>query len=200
MDRKKLSRAIGEIDPRFVSEAMVFETATVSRPENVFRRFWRERRVAACICLVLVAASVTFATAFAADAAFRKTVNSVLFPLYTSRDVKEIDEGHRTGNFDVQDTLFTFLDRFNREEMIAGLTAPKDHGYHYAMLSDRSGVVQTVVECNRSDYRLLVTMKLKPYRHTTGLWQVVSYQVIELQTAKTMLSEMKPYVSEVAPN
>lgn len=145
-------------------------------------------------------ASVTFTTAFAADAAFRQTINSVLFPLYTSREVKEIDEGHRTGAFDVQDTLFTFLDRFNREEMITGLTAKKNQGYHYAMLSDGSGVVQAVVECNRSDYRLLVTMKLKPYRHTTGLWQVVSYQAVELQTAKTMLSEMKPYSSEASRN
>ena len=66
------------------------------------------------------------------------------------------------------------------------------------MLSDRSGLIKAIVDCNRPDYKLLVTMERKPYKETTGLWQVVSYQVISSEIAKKTVSEMRPYVPDAA--
>ena len=198
MNREKLSQAIGEIDSRYVSEAMKPKAAVKYKFQNRLIWFWKERRIAACVCITLLALSVTFSTAFAASATFRQAIISIFFPVYSSSDIKRIDEGHMTGSFDKEDTLFTFLDKFNSEKMGAGLTAKKDHGYHYTFLSDCGNTVKAVVDCNRSDYKLLVTMRLKPFQNTTGLWQVISYQIIGSDTAKTILSKSQPGSSDAS--
>ncbi|HEX2985351.1 MAG TPA: hypothetical protein VHO71_00890 [Caproiciproducens sp.] len=189
MNREKLSQAIGEIDLRYVGEAMAPRASVNRKAPHSLPRFWKERRVAACICIVLLALSITFGTAFAASPAFRQTIISVFFPAYTGNEIQQIDEGHMTGSFDKEDVLSTFLDKFNNQKMEAGLTVKKDHGYHYTLLPDQNGTTSAIVDCNRSDHKLLVTMKLKPYLNTTGLWQVTSYQVIDSKTAKAMLSK-----------
>lgn len=187
MNREKLSQAIGAIDSRYISEAMKPKTVAVHKFRNRLICFWEERRVAACVCIALLVLSTTFSTAFAASTSFRQTIISVFFPTYSNSEIKQIDEGHRTGSFDKEDTLFTFLNKFNNEKMENGLTVKKDKGYHYTLLPGQKNTVKAIVDCNRSDYKLLITMELKPYGDTTGLWQVMSYQVIDSKTAESML-------------
>lgn len=187
MNREKLSQAIGAIDTRYIIEAAEAKTTAVRQPQNGLARFWKERRVAACICIAVLALSATFCTAFAASASFRKTVISVFFPAYSNSELKEIDEGHRTGSFDREDTLFTFLDQFNDKKMEGGLTAKKSTGYHYTFLPEQNGTVKAIVDCSHPDCKLLVLMKRKPYKGTTGLWQVTAYQIIDSETAESLL-------------
>ena len=56
--------------------------------------------------------------------------------------------------------------------------AENNAGYAYSMLSDSPDTIMVVVECNISNYKLLVTMEKLDYVETTGIWQVVSYQKI----------------------
>lgn len=187
MNREKLSQAIGAIDSRYISEAMNPKAAAVHKGRNNLYWFWEERRVTACVCMALVVLLTTFSTAFAASTPFRQTIISIFSPAYSNSEIKQIDEGHRTGSFDKEDTLFTFLDEFNNKKMGAGLTAKKDKGYHYTFLPKQNDTVKAVVDCNNPDYKLLIMMKLKPYAGTAGLWQVTAYQIIDSKTAKSLL-------------
>lgn len=91
------------------------------------------------------------------------------------------------------DTLLSFLDKFNHEKMERGLLAKLDNGYKYSLLADSKDKILSVVDCNLAEYKLVVTMKKKAYEDTTGIWQVVSYQVIDMKAANEMLSELPEY-------
>lgn len=93
----------------------------------------------------------SFGTACAVSADFRQAVISFLFPTYTENQLCEIDDGHRTGSFSMEDTLFIFLEKFNSE-----------HVEH-------------------------VVMERNDYKETTGLWQVIAYQILDSEIANEMI-------------
>ena len=103
-------------------------------------------------------------------------------------------DGHMTGSFDEVDTLLSFLDRFNAEKMEFGVLAENNAGYTYSMLSDSPDTIMAVVECNISNYKILVTMEKLDYEETTGIWQVVSYQMITNKAASEVLERVPEYV------
>lgn len=96
----------------------------------------------------MLIAIFSFGTAFAVSADFRQAVISFLFPTYTENQLHEIDEGHRTGSFSMEDTLFTFLEKFNSENVV---------------------------------------MERNDYKETTGLWQVIAYQILDSEIANEMI-------------
>lgn len=118
---------------------------------------------------------------------FRQAVVSFLFPAYTDDRLHEIDEGHRTGSFSMEDTLFTFLERFNGEGMADVEAVKNDDGFEYVVLDGGDGAVNAVVDCTEPDYKLLVVMERVEYKDTTGLWQVTGYQIIDAEEADEML-------------
>lgn len=198
MKKETLSRAVGKIAPCYVGEALEFVYAPGRGPGEARPGFRVRRRAAVCAGAALLAAVLVFGTAFAADASFRRAVVSVLFPRYSESKLREIDGGRGTGSFDAEDVLCTFLDRFNSERMEPGLSAEKQGGYRYSLLSEGSGTAEAIVDCNRSDYKLLVTLKREPYRNTVGLWQTVSYRVLDSAAAESMREKGKPYVPDAA--
>lgn len=90
----------------------------------------------------------SFGTACAVSADFRQAVISFLFPTYTENQLCEIDDGHRTGSFSMEDTLFIFLEKFNSEHVV---------------------------------------MERNDYKETTGLWQVIAYQILDSEIANEMI-------------
>ncbi len=212
MKREKISGIIGEMDMDFIQEALMYKPFTASKnqkPENPknqkgqrFRNFWQFHRSAACACLVLLATTFSFTTAFAASESFRHAVISIFYPLYSDGEIKELEDGHRTSSFDERDVLLTFLDRFNAEKMEDGISAKYDSGYAYILVSNTEipdgclDCILAVVQSSQTDYQLLVTMVKKPFEETTGIWQVVSYQVITSKKAEGILEEMPVYVPE----
>lgn len=212
MKREKISEIIGEIDVNFIQEALMHEsTETIEAfpvQENQKQKnqkgqglkyFWQFHRTAACACLVILATAFSFTTAFAASESFRQAVISIFYPLYSDGEIKELDDGHRTSSFDERDMLLTFLDRFNAEKMENGILAKYESGYAYTLVSSNEipkgciNCILAVVESSREDYRLLVTMEKIPYEKTTGIWQIVSYQVITEERADEILGEMPVY-------
>lgn len=202
MRREKISQALEQIDFNFVQEALEKEEAARTNKQGFAARFWQFHRFAACACTALAIAAFSFTTAFAASESFRQAVISIFYPLYSDSEIKELEEGHRTGSFDLRDTLLTFLSRFNAEEMEAGISAKYEQGYVYVLVENSAvpeGSLESilaVVESSREDYRLLITMEKKPYEESAGIWQVVSYQVVSAKRAGEILSEMPVYVPE----
>lgn len=96
----------------------------------------------------MLIAIFSFGTACAVSADFRQAVISFLFPTYTENQLHEIDEGHRTGSFSMEDTLFTFLEKFNSENVV---------------------------------------MERNDYKETTGLCQVIAYQILDSEIANEMI-------------
>ena len=164
MNAKLFSEAMGEIGDAYIMEAM----------EDQRRQpfFGGSRRLAACLAAMVLALS--FGTALAVSADLRQAVIQVLFPVYGEEQLHEIDEGHRTGSFSLEDTLFTFLERFNSEDMADGVTVKKEDGFAYILLPGGEGTAQAVVECTDTAHRLLVIMERQAYEGTTGLWQVTA--------------------------
>jgi hypothetical protein len=197
MTRADISQAISQIDPIYIQEAMeAHETVsnrTVKRPTQ---RLYKVSKLAACLCIGLLAASLITAAAFAET--FREAVISLLYPLYASDEIIELDNGHRTGSFDEQDTLLSFLDRFNGEKMEFGVQAENDEGYTYSLLSNSPDSILAVVQCNISNYKLLVTLERLEYQETTGIWQVVSYQMITSEAALELMESVSEYVPDDA--
>ncbi len=185
MNKEKLSQAVGAIDTRYIAEAAEPVPAAVLHVRP--KRFLGKHRAAACLCIALLTVFAAFSTALAASEPLRSAVIAVFMPSYSGSEIKQIDEGHKTGSFDKEDVLFTFLDKFNNEKMEPGLEARKDGGYHYKFLPDEGSPEKAVVDCSQPDKKLLVTMELKPYSGTAGLWQVTSYQVISSKAAQAMV-------------
>lgn len=192
MKRANISQAISQIDLNYIKEAMEAENILSGKKRGHW--FYGAYRMVACIGIAFVVASLAVVTAFAASESFREIVISLLYPIYSSDEIKELDNGHMTGSFDETDTLLSFLDRFNAEKMEFGVEAENNAGYVYSMLSDSSDTIMALVECNISNYMILVTMEKLDYEETTGIWQVVSYQMITTEAASEVLESVPEYV------
>lgn len=169
MREQRLLQLLGEIDERYITESLPPEAARQLRLPT-----W-----AACLCMTLLTAALLFGAAVAVSADFREAVRTLLFPVYSENTLHEIDQGHRTGSFDRTDTLLTFLDRFNREGLEPAVQVKQENGFAYEILSESEDQAEILVECKNPKQALIVNMVLLPYEETTGLWQVVSYQVTE---------------------
>ena len=192
MKRANISQAISQIDLNYIKEAMEAENILSGKKRGHW--FYGAYRMVACIGIAFVVASLAVVTAFAASESFRETVISLLYPIYSSDEIKELDNGHMTGSFDETDTLLSFLDRFNAEKMEFGVEAENNAGYVYSMLSDSSDTIMALVECNISNYMILVIMEKLDYEETTGIWQVVSYQMVTDEAALEVMERVPEYV------
>lgn len=194
MSRADISQAISGIDLIYINEAMEADNRLSGGQKKSGYPFRGVNRLAACIGMAFVLVSLTAVTAFAASESFREAVISLLYPIYSSDEIKELDNGHMAGSFDETDTLLSFLDRFNAEKMEFGVLAENNAGYTYSMLSNSQNTILAVVECNISNYKILVTMEKLDYEETTGIWQVVSYQMITSEAAEEVLKRVPEYV------
>jgi len=168
-----------------VGDDLIEEAGKVQKRKKTASWRWA-KGLAACFSAAILIAAFSFGTAFAAIPDFRQAVISFLFPIYTENRLHEIDEGHRTGSFSMEDTLFTFLEKFNAEQMGAGITVKKENGFEYTVLSQDENLVHVIVSCITPDHKLLVNMERAEYEETTGLWQVISYQILDSETADEM--------------
>ena len=197
MNKAGISQAISQIDFHYIQEAMEAEKGSLNGKGKQMWRFYKANRLAACVCMVLLMTSLVTITAFATSETFRETIISMLYPIYSSDEIKELDNGHMTGSFDEQDTLLSFLDRFNAEKMEFGVQAENHAGYTYSLLSDSPNSILAIVQCNLSNYKIKVSMKRLDYENTTGIWQVVSYQMITSEAASEVLESIPEYVPAV---
>lgn len=199
MNKAGISQAISQIDFNYIQEAMEADKVLLNGKgkEKQMWRFYKAHRLAACICMALLMTSLATITAFAASETFREAIISVLYPIYSSEEIKELDNGHMTGSFDEQDTLLSFLDRFNAEKMELGVLAENNEGYTYSLLSNSPDSILAIVQCNISNYKILVSMERLDYENTTGIWQVVSYQMITSKKASEVLESIPEYVPTV---
>lgn len=149
----------------------MMESKTKQSRRPVFRAARLAAIAAAAMCLLA-------ATAFAASGSFRGAVLGLLFPRYGQSELIEIDEGHRTGSFDRADTLNTFLEKFDRENLGDGVTAKMADGFHKEVLAETEDTTAVAVELSGPDACLVVFMSRQDYGETTGLWQVTGYSVV----------------------
>ena len=177
----KLYNSITNVNSQFIEEAQ-------AKAKLLHLDWWKSHKIAACFVVAILATALTFGSAFAVNADFRQAVISFLFPVYTENELYEIDEGHRTGSFSMEDTLFTFLEKFNNENLVDGITVKKEDGFEYAILPNNENSANMVVECNTPNDKLLVIMEKGDYEETTGLWQVIAYQLIDSETANDMIA------------
>ena len=199
MNKAGISQAISQIDFNYIQEAMEADKVLMNGKgkEKQMWRFYKAHRLAACVCMALLMTSLVTITAFAASETFREAIISVLYPIYSNDEIKELDNGHMTGSFDEQDTLLSFLDRFNAEKMEFGVLAENSAGYTYSLLSNSPDSILAIVQCNISNYKILVSMERLDYENTTGIWQVVSYQMITSKKASEVLERIPEYVPAV---
>ena len=186
MIAKKFSDAMSEIDDKYIMEALVERRPS---PLHLDLRWWKLHKVAACFSVIILVAVFSFGTVFAVNANFRQAIISFLFPAYTENQLHKIDEGHRTGAFSMEDTLFVFLEKFNSENMVDSIIAKKDNGFEYIILANDESIVNIIVECTTPNDKLLVAMKKCNYEETTGLWQVIAYQVLDSEAAKELIDD-----------
>lgn len=197
MNRVNISQAISQIDPIYIQEALDVHETVANRKKNWTTQSLHSLcKLAACIGAGLLAASLMTVTAFATNETFRKTVISLLYPIYSSGEIIELENGHMTKSFDEQDTLLSFLDRFNAENMEFGVQAEYHAGYAYSLFSNSPDSILAIVQCNISNYQLLVTLERRDYEDTTGIWQVISYQMIPTEAALEVREKVPPYVPD----
>ena len=182
MNDKLFSEAMNEIDDKYITEAMVER-----KPKTLYLDWRKFYRIAVCFCAVVLITAFSFGTAFALSADFRQAVISFLFPAYTQNQLHEIDEGHRTGSFSMEDTLFTFLEKFNSENLENNVTVKKENGFEYTVLPTDENTINVIVECTALNAKLLVVMERSNYKETIGLWQVTAYQILDSNAANEML-------------
>jgi len=182
MNAEKFSNAMSEIDGKYIMEALVKRNA-----KALHLGWWKFHKIAACFSVIILTVMFSFGTAFAVSADFRQTVISFLFPTYTENQLHEIEEGHRTGSFSMEDTLFTFLEKFNSENMVDNIAAKKENGFKYVILVNDENSINVIVECTTPNDKLLVVMEQINYKETAGLWQVIAYQILDSETAKEMI-------------
>ena len=91
----------------------------------------------------------------------------------------------------MEDTLFSFLEKFNNENMIEDVTIKKEHGFEYIVLPNDENSIDVIVECTNPHDKLLVVMTNNGYAETTGLWQVIGYQILDSKTANDMIANKK---------
>lgn len=182
MDKKLFSDTENEIHDAYITEA-----SADRKLKPLHSGWWKRHKPAACFSAVFLIAALSFGTVFAVNANFRQAVIPLHFPDYTKHQLHEVDEGHRTGAFSMEDTLFTFLEKFNREHMADTITVKKADGFNYVILPDTENSVNVIAECTSPDNKLLVVMEKSDYKETTGLWQVIAYQILDSRTANEML-------------
>jgi hypothetical protein len=78
-----------------------------------------------------------------------------------------------------------------------GVQAENNAGYTYSLLSGSSDSILAIVQCNISNYKLLVTMERLDYEDTTGIWQVIAYQMITNEAALEVTESVPEYVPDV---
>lgn len=202
MNKAGISQVISQIDFNYIQEAMEADKVLLNGKgkEKQVWRFYKANRLAACVCMALLMTSLVTITAFAASETFREAIISVLYPIYSSEEIKALDNGNMTGSFDEQDTLLSFLDRFNAEKMELGVLAENNEGYTYSLLSNSPDSILAIVQCNISNYKILVSMERLDYESTTGIWQVVSYQMITSEADSEVLESIPEYVPAVNTN
>lgn len=164
--------------------------------KNSFARKFRRFAVGFAAAVVLLLGS--FGTAYAASPAFREYIHSLLFPLYTSDEIKSIDNGHMTGSFDISDVLLSFLDKFNKEEFGNSITAARENGYCYSLFAQNENQVLAFVDSSIEGYCIVVYMERVAYENTEGIWQVTGYQILEESTAEDMEKQLEPYSGKSA--
>ena len=71
--------------------------------------------------------------------------------------------------------------------MVDNIAIKKDNGFEYVILPNAENSVDVIVECITPNDKLLVIMERKDYEKTTGLWQVIAYQILDSETAKEMI-------------
>lgn len=182
MNVKLFSEAMNEMDDKYIMEAIVER-----KPKTFPLGWWKFHKIAACFAAIIFIAVFSFGTAFAVNADFRQAVISFLFPVYTENRLLEIDEGHGTGSFSMEDTLCTFLEKFNSENMVDNVTVRKENGFEYVILANGENSINVIVECTAPDNKLFVVMERKDYKETTGLWQITAYQILDSETANKMM-------------
>ncbi|MBS6367705.1 MAG: hypothetical protein KH420_10205 [Clostridiales bacterium] len=178
MTPEVFSEAMNHLSDRYLLEALELQAPRRLRPR---------RRAAACLCAACLAAALLLGTALAVSTSFRQAVFTFLFPRYDQHQLHEIEAGHQTGSFDLQDTLFSFLQTLNDEDLLNGVRAAKEHGFEYTLLPQGEDLVHAIVVLSTPDDRLMVTLQRKPYGATSGLWQVNSYQLIETAAAQRLI-------------
>lgn len=186
MDRKLFFDAENEIRDTYITEA---PTDRKLKPPHLSCR--KLHKPAACFSAGFLIAALSFGTAFAVNANFRQTVIPFLFPAYTENQLHEIDEGHRTGSFSMEDTLFTFLEKFNSGIMADNISVTKANGFNYIILPETENSVNVIAECTSPDNKLLVVMEKSDYKETAGLWQVIAYQILDSRTAKELIENKR---------
>jgi hypothetical protein len=65
------------------------------------------------------------------------------------------------------------------------------------LLSGSPDRILAIVQCNISNYKLLVTLERLDYEDTTGIWQVISYQMITNEAAVEITESVPEYVPDV---
>ena len=183
MDRRELNKMFDALAPdpqreRELLQKLLQDDARRKRPMKNWKRV-----------VVGVAAAALLVTAATAAAPGLGERLLAYFPAYTEHELHEIDEGHRTGAFSLEDTLFTFLEKFNSENMEDGITVKRENGFEYMILSDGENSVNVVAACTTPGDTLLVVMERKEYEETTGLWQVTAYQIIDGKTVDKMIED-----------
>ncbi|WP_298030692.1 DUF4179 domain-containing protein [uncultured Dysosmobacter sp.] len=98
-------------------------------------------------------------------------VTFLLENTFTEEALTEISQGHRTGSFDRQDTLLTFVSQLEQQEQ---RTIRGPEGYDYAFQEDTGDAALAVFTCP-DGAQLQVRLEKIPYEDTTGLWQVTAY-------------------------
>lgn len=109
MTPEVFSEAMNHLSDRYLLEALELQAPRRLRPR---------RRAAACLCAACLAAALLLGTALAVSTSFRQAVFTFLFPRYDQHQLHEIEAGHQTGSFDLQDTLFSFLQTLNDEDLL----------------------------------------------------------------------------------
>ena len=166
-----------------VGDDLIEEAQMAQRRKKVaMRRRWG--MIAACFLAITLSTS---GTAFAASEDFRQLAISFFFPVYTENELHEIDEGHRTGSFSMEDTLFTFLEKFNTEHMAGEITVKNENGFEYVVLAQNENSINVIASCTTPDDKLFIIMERTNYKETTGLWQVTAYQILDREAANELI-------------
>lgn len=74
--------------------------------------------------------------------------------------------------------------------MVDNVTVKKENGFEYVVLSDDDSI-SVIVECTTPNDKLLVVMEKNDYKETTGLWQVIAYQILDGESANEMINNRK---------
>lgn len=194
MNHDKIIAAWNRMNPDNSTKEKILQQIQEAMETDAKNSFLRKvRRFAVGFAAAVVLLLGSFGTAYAASPVFREYMHSLLFPLYTSDEMISIDNGHRTGSFDISDVLLSFLDRFNKKEFGNSITAAKEDGYQYSLYTQSEDQIQAFVNSKMEGYCIVVYMERIAYESTDGIWQVTGYQILEESTADNRKEQLEPY-------